>query len=186
MDMEIIIEGYLAHYKQGIDMLGWYHTAHRDIIIAARMLRVRPEYLAGLCAAFSPRATVLASCKAAVHYIRTGRFLNSVPKSVRTHVLKFVELGQVAGPKTGDFYRNLVGDLMAICIDSHMLRAAGFSATGTKDTMEACKVAVRAVAFHRCPPACAQAAIWVGYLRSLTDKALSAAEFPILEVVWDA
>lgn len=175
---------YLTYYRAGVDSLGWYHTAHRDIIIAARMLGVRPEYLAGLCAAFSPRATVKASCKAAVHYIKTGGFLGNVPQSVRTHVLKFIQMGQVAGPKTGAFYRNLVGDLQAICIDSHMLAAAGFPRAGTKANMEACKVAVRAVAFHRCSPAEAQAAIWVGYLRSLTAKALSAEEFPILEVVW--
>jgi len=185
MTQDEIVDTYLAYYRGGVDMVHWYTEAHRDIILASKHLGVRPEYLAGLLAAFSPRATVKASCKMAVHYARTGQFLSNVPKPVRTHVLKFIELGQVAGPKTGDFYRCLVGDTQAVCIDSHMLAAAGFPRTGTKVSMQSCKDAVREVAYHRCPPAGAQAAIWCGYLRTLTDKALSAEELPILEVVWD-
>lgn len=178
----LITKDYLTYFKAGKDARNWYREAHKDILVSAKILDVHPSYLAGVCAAISPRCTVRKSCEAAVHLILTGEYLSSVPVSVRKHVQKFLVLGQVAGPKTGEFYRNLVGDEYAVCIDSHMLTAAGFPRNGTATTMGACAQAVRDVAKNRSTPASAQACIWVGYLRGQTDKALSAEPFPILEV----
>lgn len=176
------LELYEQYYKSGYEMKDWYIRTKEDIMIASRHLKCRPEYLAGLLAAFSPRVSVNRSVKWALHYVRTGEFLYDVPKPIRVHVRKFIETGLVTGPKTGPFHRALLGDPQAVVIDSHMLAAAGHDRNGTKETMEDCDALVRKVAYRRCSPAEAQAAIWCGFLPTIGRKP---GYMPLLEVLWD-
>lgn len=184
----MIEEAYLAYFKAGVDMKDWYQQAHQDILVACRHLTqlgypTHPSYLAGLLAACSPRVSVKRSCIWALQLARDSEdWPNDMPISVRTHVLKFIELGLVTGPKTGPFHRNLLGDPYCITIDSHMLAAAGLPKSGTKANMTRCQDAVRSTARYRCSPAEAQAAIWCGYLRTLGRKP---GYLPLLEEVWD-
>lgn len=185
----MINEAYLAYYKAGVDMKDWYTTAHQDIIVACRHLEqrlvmVHPSYLAGLLAACSPRVSVKRSCKWALQLAEDrDDWPHDMPVSVRTHVLKFLELGLVSGPKTGPFHRNLLGDPNCVTIDSHMYKAAGLSARGRKVDRDLCISAVRGVARHRCTPAEAQAAIWCGWFREGLGR--EPHYMPLLEVLWD-
>ena len=176
------MNAYMEYYRAGVDMKDWYIRTKEDIGIASRQLKCRPEYLAGLLAAFSPRVSVRRSVKWALEWQRNERFMYDVPVSVRAHALKFIETGLVTGPKTGPFHRALLGDPQAVVIDSHMLAAAGFDRSGTKQTMATCEEMVREVAYRRCSPAEAQAAIWCGFLPTIGRKP---GYMPLLEVLWD-
>jgi len=171
---------YLQYYRDGIDALTWYSDAHAAILAAAPRLSVRPEYLAGLLAAFSPRTSVRRSCIWAVHHARTSTFLHDTPISVRKHVQTFIDTGRVTGPKTGPFWLALLGSPDAVVIDTHMLRAATYSIRPTPAQFQDCIDRVRRVARHRCTPAAAQAAIWTGYLRSIGRHPRP---FPLLEIL---
>jgi hypothetical protein len=171
---------YLLYYRDGTDALSWYTDAHVDIMLASSSLGCRPEYLAGLLAAFSPRTSVRRSCIWAVRYARTRTFAHDVPVSVRTHVDKFVNTGRVTGPKTGPFWLALLGSPDAVVIDSHMLRAGGYDLNPSVAQFQDCIDRVIAVARHRCPPSSAQAAIWTGYLRSIGRNP---GPFPLLDTL---
>ena len=191
------LDKYKKYFNAGYEMKDWYIRTREDIGIASRQLDCRPEYLAGLLAAFSPRVSVRRSVKWALHCVSARKlnksmlgpyglsedhFMDDVPKSVRIHVNKFLHTGLVTGPKTGPFHRALLGDPQAVVIDSHMLAAAGFDRSGTKQTMQECDELVRDVAYRRCSPAEAQAAIWCGFLPTIGRKP---GYMPLLEVLWD-
>jgi hypothetical protein len=187
--MSSIKSKYLTYYKAGVDMKDWYTVAHGDILIACRHLEqgghpTHPSYLAGLLAACSPRVSVKRSCVWALQLAKDcNDWPHDMPVSVRTHALKFIELGLVTGPKTGPFHRNLLGDPNCVTIDSHMLAAGGFSRSGTVKSMTACQEGVRDVAKHRCTPAEAQAAIWCGWFRESLGR--EPKYMPLLEVLWN-
>ena len=183
-----INDKYLHLYKSGVDMKDWYTQAHQDIVVACRHLDqsgypTHPSYLGGLLAACSPRVSVKRSCVWALQLARdSGDYPDDMPRSVRAHVLKFIELGLVTGPKTGPFHRNLLGDPHCVTIDSHMLAAGGFDRRGTKGSMKACQDAVRSVAKHRATPAEVQAGIWCGWFREELGR--EPKYMPLLEVLW--
>lgn len=179
MNHEAIVDLYLPFFRDGQDALPWYTDAHAAILTVAHARSARPEYLAGLLAAFSPRTSVRRSCTWALTYLSTSTFLDDCPRSVQTHVETFVDTGRVTGPKTGPFWLALLGDPDAVVIDTHMLRAASLSISSSVSEFSDCIAAVRTIARYRCPPSSAQAAIWTGYLRSIGRNPRP---FPLLEV----
>ena len=178
---------YISLFKLGRHMADWYDVAAADIVTAARTHKtsdghpVRPETLAGLLAAFSPRTSVVRSVKWTLHFLQTGNFMPDCPRTIQASVVIFMDTGRIRGPKTGPFARALLGDPDAVVIDTHMAQALNYSPKFTQAQFEIMVDAVRSGARHRCSPAQFQAAVWCGRFISLnrTPRYL-----PLLETLW--
>lgn len=158
-----------TYADHGADLRDWYAQART--VIGRLCSRESWDYDRFVCilAVTSPRVSVLRNYRFAEHYMRTGSFLPDMMRTIRASVKHYEATGDIRGPKTGAFARNLLGDETALVLDIWMARALNVAqkAVNRKDNMRAAYRLVGAIAADRgWTIAETQAAIWCGVCRS--------------------
>lgn len=158
-----------AYADRGANLRDWCAQARTEI--GRLCSREAWDYDRFVCilAVTSPRVSVLRNYKFAEHYMRTGYFLPDMMRTIRASVKHYEATGDIRGPKTGAFARNLLGDETALVLDIWMARALNVEqkVVNRKDNMRAAYRLVGAIAADRgWTIAETQAAIWCGVCRS--------------------
>lgn len=153
----------------GADLRDWYAQARTEIGRLCQREGWDYERFVCILAVTSPRVSVLRNYKFAEHYMRTGYFLRDMMRTLRASVEHYEATGEIRGPKTGAFARNLLGDETALVLDVWMARALNVEqrVVNRKDNTRAAYRLVGAIAAERgWTIAETQAAIWCGVCRS--------------------
>ena len=161
--METDVQRLVALARAGADHADWYKGAEALVHRWAAVFLARPERVALVIAATSPRVTVARNLRIAAHFLATGTF----PGGVLPVAKRAIETGQL-GPKTGPFMRALLGDAQAVVLDVHMAHALGVRQEDfSKPRVHAaCSAAVvQAGEAVGLTPRDTQAAIWAGVYR---------------------
>lgn len=120
-------------------------------------------YIADLLAVFSPRVTVYRSAKWTLHWVATGTFMPDVTRGTRSAVAHYEATGEIRGPKTSAFARNLRGDYEPVVLDTWMAKLMGVDQRhfARRPVYRQASSRVRSAA-RKCgvPPAEMQAALW--------------------------
>lgn len=158
-----------AYATIGANLRDWYAQARQEI--GRLCSREGWDYDRFVCilAVTSPRVSVLRNYKFADHYMRTGHFLPDMMRTIRASVKHYEATGEIRGPKTGAFARNLLGDETALVLDIWMARALGVEqkVVNRRDNMRAAYRLVGTIAAERgWTIAETQAAIWCGVCRA--------------------
>lgn len=158
-----------AYADRGASLRDWYAEARASIVDLC--LREGWDYDRFVCilAVTSPRVSVLRNYKFAEHYMRTGYFLPDMMRAIRASVKHYEATGEIRGPKTGAFARNLLGDETALVLDVWMARALNVEqkVVNRKDNMRTAYRLVGTVAADRgWTIAQTQAAIWCGICKA--------------------
>lgn len=153
----------------GASLKDWYAEARTEI--GRLCSREGWDYDRFVCilAVTSPRVSVLRNFKFADHYMRTGFFLPDMMRTIRASVRHYEATGEIRGPKTGAFARNLLGDETALVLDIWMACALGVEqkVVNRKDNMRAAYRLVGTIAAERgWTIAQTQAAIWCGVCKA--------------------
>lgn len=142
----------------------WYSEAQDIAKSMANLSGLSIEKCASILAAFSPRERWSTNVKYANMFINGGNpptLTNNINMAYAAMVHGFNALN---GLKTNSFARNIAGDMDAVTIDVHMLRAAGMNASkGVNDGQYRILVEIirdLAIDYHM-SPAALQALIWV-------------------------
>lgn len=141
----------------------WYTKAEQQL-----RKTYDPPRVAALLALFSPRVSVKRSVNFTKYYIDTGTYRHDVVRSVRSAVDHWELTGSIRGPKTGAFYKALMGDTQAIVLDVWMSKLFGVDQKifGTKTGYQLYSDKIKVIAEqHELSPRDTQACLWVGYLR---------------------
>lgn len=153
----------------GAPLKDWYAEARTEI--GRLCSREGWDYDRFVCilAVTSPRVSVLRNFKFADHYMRTGFFMPDMLRTIRASVKHYEATGEIRGPKTGAFARNLLGDETALVLDIWMARALGVEQkpVNRKDNMRTAYRMIGTIAADRgWTIAETQAAIWCGICKS--------------------
>lgn len=153
----------------GAPLCNWYAEARTEI--GRLCSREGWDYDRFVCilAVTSPRVSVLRNYKFADHYMRTGYFLPDMMRTIRASVKHYEATGEIRGPKTSAFARNLLGDETALVLDIWMARALNIEqkVVNRKDNMAAAYRVIGTIAGARgWTIAETQAAIWCGVCKS--------------------
>lgn len=172
----------LADYGHGrafAEGSAWYPLAWRECRRLAREHNVTPERAAAIVAILSPRARWSANLRAADMLLadsdamRTGRRkrlrrrYNVLPANVRRASVAYSAReysSLVSGPKVSAFYRNIIGDVDIVTVDTIMSKAGGFGSVVSPKVRAAVVSAVILLADeYGMTPRDMQAAVWVAY-----------------------
>jgi len=121
----------LFKYAEKMELLengrNWYHIAANEIDKMAAISGVSREVIAAVIAALSPRTEWEHNISAAKELIlkRNKSYYKGFKLNMRKalSILKSKKFDTLRGFKVNCFYRNLLGDLDEITIDSHMIMA---------------------------------------------------------------
>lgn len=119
--------------QSGADCRPWYDWAKTEIEAAAPLLGCTPTRVADMLALFSPRVSVKRSVIWAVHYLRTGEFVEDVTRSHVAAVQHYERTREIRGAKTAPFAKALLGDKSAIVLDTWMAVAFGVDPSWIRD-----------------------------------------------------
>lgn len=165
--------------KESEHRKNWYVIAQDHIERAAERAKITPEYVAGVLATTSPRASVKHNLAIAASYIRQEPV--RISRATRSALWHFEETGEIRGPKTSAFFQALLGDPQAIALDTHMAAALGTTLKGlTSATRPMYLNAVADTAdFLGWTPAETQAAVWSTVYR--TRYGVEAPDYLLME-----
>lgn len=156
----------LRRYAQmGRKHVDWYADARRCIGKLCHENGWDVDRFVCILAVTSPRVSVMRNYRLAEHYMRTGYYLPDMMKTIRASVEHYEATGEIRGPKTSAFARNLLGDETALVLDVWMARALGVEQriVTRKDNMAAAYRRVGTIAAENgWTIAQTQAAIWCG------------------------
>ena len=129
-------------------------------------------HLAGCLAVTSPQCHVLLNVKRAYSVMRYGvHGLNrpgmATPYTVKRATAKYTATGEISGIKTYAFYRNLIGALDDVTIDTWIFQAFGLKQTSHRNlSWHSVDRTIRTVASAmNLQPAECQAALWYGIMK---------------------
>lgn len=163
--------GFARAFAEGAE---WYPSAWRECLRMSRAYDVTPRRVAAMVATLSPRArwqTNLAAADAMLRDAASGRGFGerygvlpaNVAKATRVYdSARYSEM--VTGPKVSPFYRNIIGDVDIVTVDTIMAKASGLGADVTPRVRVAIVGAVVLLAReYGLTPRDMQAAVWVAY-----------------------
>lgn len=171
----------LEFARAGIGAADWYDDAARQIRSLARRSPWSARRIAEVTAVFSPRCAVRRNVRLTLHYLETGEVLPGVIVSVRRSLEVYEATGCIHGPKTEPFARALLGDPLAIVLDSWMARALDVHPKDVRNRSVIASASRRVLSVAetlQTSPASVQAAIWT-HTRSLYG--FKPIPFPLLE-----
>jgi len=134
----------LFEYAKKMELLedgrNWYHIASNEIDKMATISGVDKEIIAAVIAALSPRAEWNHNLNSAYQLIvnKNKQFYKGFKTNLRKalKILKTKNLEELKGYKVNCFYKNLLGDLNEITIDSHMIMAWYYPHNKIEDTKD--------------------------------------------------
>lgn len=162
-------KGLEAYADRGANMRNWYAEARQEIGRLCSREGWDYERFVCILAVTSPRVSVLRNYKFTEHYMRTGYMLPDMMRTIRASVRHYEATGEIRGPKTSAFARNLLGDETALVLDVWMARALDVEprVVNRKDNLKAAYRRVGSIAATRgWTIAQTQAAIWCGVCKS--------------------
>lgn len=157
------------HADSGTNMRDWYAQARTEIGRLCTREGWDYDRFVNILAVTSPRVSVLRNYKFTDHYMRTGFFYGDMMKTIRASVRHYEATGEIRGPKTSAFARNLLGDETALVLDVWMARALGVdqAVVTRKDNLRAAYRLIGTIAGDRgWTIAETQAAIWCGVCKA--------------------
>jgi len=156
------IDALVGLALQGEGGRHWYRAAERAIRSESERVGVTPERFANILAITSPRVKVRRNWTLTVQYLMSGS-LEGIMKSSRAALAHYEATGEIRGPKTGPFARAVLGDRLAVVLDTWMARAFNvehrrFASAAIR---EECSRRIQAAAgILGWSPAEVQAAVW--------------------------
>ncbi len=124
---------------------------------------VTPTTVAGITAALSPRLPWAKNLDAVedVYAGRQPKTLGASARAARRILNGTPPLDVLTGPKVANFYRGLIGDTQAVCLDVHMFRLAGVEQTSDVRLYSGVAASLRRAARGvGVPPRDFQAGLW--------------------------
>ena len=159
----------LAYMRAGLSgpcaglALDWYDDVREGCEAFSAAHGLPLERVAGVLAVTSPRVQVERNAVLAKRVLLDGVGAFDGLPSVRVSLRRYLDTGEIRGPKVGAFYRAILGDSAAVVVDTWVQRGLGHEGRMEGRRYKRAADAVRSLS-GRCgvTPREGQAALWYG------------------------
>ena len=162
--------------RAGMDGADWYRTARPLVAAMAYAAGASERDTAYALSAFSPRVSVRRSVSLAWSALTLGPAPAGSLPCATIAWRHYLATGDLRGPKTRAFARNLLGNEESITVDVWVLRGLGHPVpTGPRMYHQSAGVVRMLADLLEMAPARCQAALWAGTMRAYNRRPVSLA-----------
>ena len=162
--------------KAGLSNRFWYEESHASASAFCQDHDIPVSEFLAVVAILSPRVQVSRNVSLAKQYVLSGDTSGIMSQRVRALEV-WKSTGIISGAKVNAFYKSLMLDDHAVCIDSHMSRLFGYDGRLMEKTKhwvgrreKAQRVVGRLARQWGVKPRQMQAMLWCGYLKSEASR----------------